>query len=580
MATVYRKTVTRPLPEGAELLTRKGQRLARWRDRKGERRTGAVIEGRDGTLRVSARSATYVAKYRDGSGVVREVSTGCRSKDAAQAVLRELMSRAENVRAGVVTASDDAVRDWLSTPVAESLTDYIDSLKDRGRSATHVADCERLAKRVFDENGIKLLRDIAGGTVEKWLRERSAENMAPRTRNSYLQAVRGFCRWCVSKKRLAVDPTRDIAKLDESSDIRRKRRSMTGDELQRLLYVATWRPLAERGRLTVAKPEADRKRKRDTWTLAPLKFADMPAALDRARERMAGKPEAIAKLEERGRRRALVYKALVLTGLRRGELASLTVADAVLDADLPLLLLDAADAKNGEAAEIPLRADLADDLRLWLTEKRAAYCESIGETVGVLSMATGEPVTLPPGTPLLDVPSELIKVFDADLALAGIAKKDDRGRTLDVHALRHSFGSLLSAGGVAPRTAQAAMRHSTIDLTMNVYTDPRVLDVAGALDSLPSLPLDGVPQDRQRARATGTDSRWEVDRTAPSFVAPTVAPNLGKPSKLEASADNPAEKPLRGRHEKTSAKQAVSRGLLRVANGSRTHDLRNHNPTL
>ena len=36
------------------------------------------------------------------------------------------------------------------------------------------------------------------------------------------------------------------------------------------------------------------------------------------------------------------------------------------------------------------------------------------------------------------------------------------------------------------------MRHSTIDLTMNVYTDPKLLDVHGALDSLAALPLDFV----------------------------------------------------------------------------------------
>jgi len=35
------------------------------------------------------------------------------------------------------------------------------------------------------------------------------------------------------------------------------------------------------------------------------------------------------------------------------------------------------------------------------------------------------------------------------------------------------------------------MRHSSIDLTMNVYTDPRLLDVAGAMETLPEL--DGKP---------------------------------------------------------------------------------------
>ena len=47
------------------------------------------------------------------------------------------------------------------------------------------------------------------------------------------------------------------------------------------------------------------------------------------------------------------------------------------------------------------------------------------------------------------------------------------------------------------------MRHSKIDLTMNVYTDPRLLDVRAALDVLPSLPLGG--SDNQREKATGTD---------------------------------------------------------------------------
>ena len=76
---------------------------------------------------------------------------------------------------------------------------------------------------------------------------------------------------------------------------------------------------------------------------------------------------------------------------------------------------------------------------------------------------------------------------------------------MDVHAMRHTFGTHLSKGGVSLRTAQAAMRHSDPKLTANVYTDPKLLDVAGSLDALPLLPLDDSPR-RERAKATGTDS--------------------------------------------------------------------------
>ena len=37
------------------------------------------------------------------------------------------------------------------------------------------------------------------------------------------------------------------------------------------------------------------------------------------------------------------------------------------------------------------------------------------------------------------------------------------------------------------------MRHRSMDLTMNAYTDLRLIDVAGALNALPELPLDAKP---------------------------------------------------------------------------------------
>lgn len=71
---------------------------------------------------------------------------------------------------------------------------------------------------------------------------------------------------------------------------------------------------------------------------------------------------------------------------------------------------------------------------------------------------------------------------------------------------------------MTPRTAQAAMRHSSIDLTMNVYTDPRLLDVHGAGDVLPALPLNKQPREAEPMRATGTDSSFR----------PGAAPNEQK----------------------------------------------------
>jgi integrase len=81
------------------------------------------------------------------------------------------------------------------------------------------------------------------------------------------------------------------------------------------------------------------------------------------------RPKTHCRLEALGRERALIYKTMVLTGLRKLELASLTVSSLELDGPVTYAILDAANEKNRQGSEIPLRADLAEDLRQWLAEK-------------------------------------------------------------------------------------------------------------------------------------------------------------------------------------------------------------------
>ena len=532
MGSVFKKTATKPLPAGAKIIVRKGQRLAEWIDAKQKRRTVPVTTGKDGADRIVITARTYTAKYRDGSGIVQTVATGCRDKTAAESVLTDLVTRAEKVRGGILTPAEDTMIDHQETPLADHLKAYLVHLDAKGDSDVHLADTRRLATKIMADCGFGRLADVRRETVEGWLVQRAAEGMAARTRNSYLQAIRALCNWSVETGRLSVNPLARIAKADETADRRRQRRAMTEDELRRLLDVARRRPLAEYGRLTVRKPKDQTKQKRDTWTMLPLAAKDLDAATDRARARLAKNPELVASLDALGRERALIYKALVLTGLRKGELASLTVGQLVFDADPPCLVLDAADEKNRQGSTLPLRADLAADLRQWLADKAKAAQGESGSLGGhVLRLPTAAP-TLPLDTPVFIVPAGLVRILDRDLLLAGISKRDERGRTVDVHALRHTFGTLLSKGGVTPRTAQAAMRHSKIDLTMNVYTDPKLLDVAGAVEALPSLPLGAGSQGEAAAvSATGTD-----DSTAWPF-APEFAPTSGKPCILGSILD-------------------------------------------
>ena len=528
MGTVFRKTATKPLPNDATIVTHKGKRLAKWKDRRGKSRTAPLTTGRDGSERIFIESGTYLAKYRDGEGIVQEVSTGCRDETAARRVLADLERRAELVKANVLTAAESRASEHQDGPIQRHFDVYLSHQETAGVSSARIKDTRSQLKRIATDCGFRRLQDLESAPFIVWLNCRKAEGMAAGTRNRYRESLVGFANWCVRAGRLLTNPVADTPKADQKAEVTRQRRALTEDELRKLLDAARRRPLVDA--MTVRRGKDAGKQK------AKLR--------DATRQR----------LTKLGRERGLTYKTYLLTGLRKSELATLTVGQLDLDGPMPCAVLDAADEKNRQGNAIALRSDLAAELAEWLFDKlKALQAES---------RKRGEPLPLrlPSDTLIFDVPTGLLRILNRDLAFAGIPKIDDRGRTIDLHALRHTFGTHLSKAGVSPRTAQAAMRHSKIDLTMNVYVDPRLLDVHGAIERLPALSLDGT--DDQSEAATGTDERAE---TEPRKFAPGFAPTDDN-SSFFSILDNERAKRLRRKHRqenpKTNDKLNISKGFF------------------
>lgn len=160
-------------------------------------------------------------------------------------------------------------------------------------------------------------------------------------------------------------------------------------------------------------------------------------------------------------RHQLAYRVILATGLRRNELRQLCWGDVKLNAPLPCIQLRAETTKAKRADVLPLRGDVANLLK-----------EARGEA------GDGQKVcrTLPS-----------MDSHKRYLGRAGITFEDEQGRRADFHALRHTYGTMLAKAGVAPRLAMRLLRHADMKLTMNVYTDPRVFDLAGAVEKLPAL---------------------------------------------------------------------------------------------
>lgn len=165
-----------------------------------------------------------------------------------------------------------------------------------------------------------------------------------------------------------------------------------------------------------------------------------------------------------GSDRAILYRLAVETGLRAGELRSLTPRSFDLGGDVATVTVLAAYSKHRRDDTLPLLQSTAAMLHEYFQERDP-----------------DQPVFLFPRR------EELARVIRVDLEAAGIPVRDAQDRVVDFHALRHTFITNLANGGVHPKTAQALARHSTITLTMDRYSHSKREDEARALSALPDL---------------------------------------------------------------------------------------------
>ncbi len=435
MGTIIRRTERRPVPTSAERVSKGARPIARWRSR-GKLRAAPIETGADGAEYVTVENAVYSARYRDHSGRLVERSTGCRDETAARQKLAGWEREAEQVRAGVLNAADVEVARAAAGAIGQHVEAYGQSLAAAAVTGAYRANALRAVRRLVAESGVGAVRDLRRDRLERWLGDAVAAGMGARTRNYYRGAVVRFANWLRDSGRLAAHDLHRLPKADEHADPKRKRRAMTEAEFGRLLSAAARRPLDDA----------------HTVRRGTNKGRGLANVTDAETQRLAAV----------GRERVLIYRTFVTTGLRLNELRTLAVAQLDLTPGRESLQLDCADEKSRAGSTVPLRGDLADDLREWIADN--------GLTAADL---------------LFTVPAGLRRILDLDLKAAGIAKRDERGRTIDVHALRTTFGTWLSMAEVSPRTAQAAMRHGDISLTMGTYTDPKLLDVRRAVEQLP-----------------------------------------------------------------------------------------------
>ena len=351
---------------------------------------------------------------------MQRISIKTTVRSVAEKMLARYQTEVDRIRTGVATREELAKAQFRHTTLEKALEQYRTKMVAAGITPQHITHSIKSISRICKETGINSLSDIRREAVERWMaQEVEKKVLATRTINAYLMAIKSFTHYLVDIELLPSLPLKFVRKLNQEIDPRKKRRAMTADEVERLLKVA-----------------ALGKRKSKKW-----------------------KPG----------ERVLIYRLLLGTGLRSTELSLLTPNQ--INFERCRLTIEAAKTKNKKADVLPMRPDLVQSVKAWITEHGIQSHERIFHYEARL----------------------LCDAFYSDLKTAGIERKNLDGRCLDIHALRKTFGTMLAKAGVPLTTTQRLMRHYSPEITAKLYIDVDPLDMSNALGQLPTFGYSESP---------------------------------------------------------------------------------------
>jgi integrase len=379
----------------------------------------------------------WYIKYRDGNGIVRKVP-GCTDKAATLQLAAQLERDAERKRVGVA----DPFESHRKRPLSEHLKSFESFLVAKGNSKKHVQQVKSRAEKLVQACKFVFSSDVSPSVVQEFFADLRRQGRSAQTMNFYLQAMKQFVNWMVKDSRMPENPLRILSRVNVRKDRRHDRRPLGPEELARLVEAA------DEGKIV----------------------------------------EGI-----QGRTRGMLYLFSSFTGLRRKELASLTPRSLDFASDIATVTISAAYAKNGREDKIPIHPIVAHSIQQWIAD------EGFSPTSQLFSLKTGNGKCRRTSKMMIrDLKMAREKwIKEAKTEEEKTRRKEEdflnyrnaEGLFADFHANRHTFITNLGRAGVHPKLDQVLARHSTINLTMNVYTHTNLDEKARAVAAI-SAPMN------------------------------------------------------------------------------------------
>ena len=274
------------------------------------------------------KGGTFYITYHLRPGQRRTVK-GCKDRAATEALARKLEADAMLRREGVIDVRNDqyakaearplVVRDGDGKVIDGHLADLHAALLAKGVTRDRADLVRTRVNKVLRLAKAERISHLSPSAVQGAIAAVREDGLSLQTCNDTLRAIKQFSRWLWRDGRAREDVLAHLTGYNVALDRRHDRRSLTDEELARLIAAA------EAG----------------------------PAIINMA-----------------GQDRAILYRVAVGTGFRAKELRSLAAESFDLGADPPTVTVQAAYSKHRRRDVQPIRRDLADLLGPWLATKR------------------------------------------------------------------------------------------------------------------------------------------------------------------------------------------------------------------